>query len=155
MPTLERKKQNKRSRTQEFKQTGSDVTRLSQKNCNLQQNLWKNLISQYFVHFFSILTMAHHTHDSEHFLSSLITVCLTRNTIMMKERPTKCILKQPIYIEYQSSSYMIRHCRSAIFREPKVSWWRWRSCSTITCRSKSDILNIWFTLKLHFVGLSS
>jgi hypothetical protein len=24
-----------------------------------------------------------------------------------------------------------------------------------TCRSKTDILNIWFTLKMHFVGLSN
>jgi hypothetical protein len=28
------------------------------------------------------------------------------------------------------------------------------SCSAETCRSKIDILNIWFTLKKHFVGFS-
>jgi hypothetical protein len=38
----------------------------------------------------------------------------------------------------------------------RILWapWRWRSCSAETRRSKIDILNIWFTLKMHFVGLS-
>jgi hypothetical protein len=37
----------------------------------------------------------------------------------------------------------------------RILWapWRWRSCSAETCKSKIDILNIWFTLKMHFVGL--
>jgi hypothetical protein len=29
-----------------------------------------------------------------------------------------------------------------------------RSCSAETCWSKIDILNVWFTLKMHFVGFS-
>jgi hypothetical protein len=38
----------------------------------------------------------------------------------------------------------------------RIFWdpWRWRSCSAETCRSKIDILNIWFNLKIPFVGLS-
>jgi hypothetical protein len=39
---------------------------------------------------------------------------------VMKERPTKCIFKVN-HIFRISFSYMFRRCRSAIFREPKLS----------------------------------
>jgi hypothetical protein len=41
----------------------------------------------------------------------------------MKERPTKCNFKVNHKFRIISCSYMFRHCRSTIFREPKISWW--------------------------------
>jgi hypothetical protein len=33
--------------------------------------------------------------------------------------------------------------------------WRWRSYNVETCRSKTDILNVWFTVNMHLVGCIS
>jgi hypothetical protein len=95
--------------------------------------------------------------------------------IMMKERPTKCISKvnhifRISILLLHVSALQERHLQEAqsILMKLCVCYvisaeWEWLtvcvlsaegSCSAEICRSKIDILNIWFTLKMHSYGLS-
>jgi hypothetical protein len=79
--------------------------------------------------------------------------------VMMKERPTKYIFKVNHIFRI---SILLLHV--SVLQERHLQWaqsiirillapWSLCSCSTETCSSKIDILNIWFTFKMHFVGL--
>jgi hypothetical protein len=57
----------------------------------------------------------------------------------------------PCIFYFNVSTYDVAYAQ---FHKDLWALWRWCSCSAETCRSKIDILNIWFTLKMHFVGLS-
>jgi hypothetical protein len=97
----------------------------------------------YYAVFWRFISLPHTLDYCSYFITPFINILTTVMPIFIYSHDV-------CFISIWALMTLHTHNFIRILRAP----WRWRSCSAETCRSKTDILNIWFTLKTHFVGLS-